>query len=155
MATLFERVQQFFSDESWPAEVVEPATLKLEWRGENAEWICIARVREAYGQVMFYSLAPFTVPEEHRAAIAELLMRINGRIVAGNLEIDLRDGELRYRTSFDVGPDGHDALDIPAMVGRLVGANVKIMDHYLPAVIAVLNGEAPATARENADRAMT
>lgn len=151
MASLFETVQQFFVDEGWKAEPMEDeeATLRMRYQGKRAAWTCYARVREALGQATFYSMASGTVPDERLEAVAELASRINSKLVIGNFEVNFDEGEFRYRTSLDVGPDGLDGVPFARLFGRLVGTNVAMMDTYIPAWLQVVGGEAPAQALEN------
>ena len=146
MASLFETVQQFFADEGWATQAAAETTLQMSFQGENATWTCFARVREAQGQVSFYSVSPMIAPEKLRAPIAELFARVNFGLVIGNFELDFGDGEIRFKTSLEVGPDGLDGVPFPRLFGRLVGANLRMMDRYAPAVLEVLGGTAPAKA---------
>ena len=45
---------------------------------------------------------PIRVAEEQRQIVAELLARINYGLNIGNFELDMTDGEIRYKTSIDV-----------------------------------------------------
>lgn len=146
MASLFETVQQFFADEGWDTEPLEGTTLRMRFAGDNATWDCFARVREAHGQVSFYSVAPVTAPTANRAAIAELIARTNFGLVIGNFELDFNDGEIRFKTSLELGPDGVDGVAFAPLFGRIVGINVRMMDRYLPGMLDVLGGRDPAEA---------
>lgn len=55
-------------------------------------------------------------------------------MVIGNFEMDLDDGEIRYKTSIDI--DGDELT--PDIIKRLVYANVTMMDEYLPGIIGVI-----------------
>jgi hypothetical protein len=153
MANLFESVEEFFTGEGWSTEQVDDGTLRMSFRGDNATWTCFARVRAAQGQVTFYSVAPVTAPPAQRPAVAELVARANFGTVVGNLELDFADGEIRYRTSLDLGPEGLDGVPFARLFGRLVGANLRMMDRHLPALLDVIGGRAPAEALADLDAA--
>lgn len=151
MGSLFETVQQFFADEGWVTAPVDDATLRMSFRGTHATWTCFARVREPHGQVAFYSIAPVTAPAENRPAVAELVARANFGMVVGNFELDFRDGEIRCKTSLELGPDGLAGVPFARLLGRLVGTNLRMMDRYLPGLLEVLGGRDPAEALAEID----
>lgn len=149
MGKLFDKVDLFFEDEGWAADPVEGVTaLRLVYGGKSGSWTCYARVREEQGQITFYSQFPGEVPEARRGAVAELLTRINYGLIVGNFELDLGDGDLRYKTNLDLGA-GLDLDDFPqfsSFFGRMIGFNLSMMDRYLPGVVAVLGGASPVEA---------
>ena len=49
------------------------------------------------------------MPPDHRAAVAELVARINNQFVLGNFDLDMDDGEIQYCTSFLLEGDHVDA----------------------------------------------
>lgn len=149
MPTLFEFVQEFFAREGWETEPLEGATaLRMHYLGKHDTLPCYARVREKQGTLAFYAQCPFLVPAERRSAVAEYLTRANYGTVAGNFELDLGDGDLRYKTSLELGPEASiDALPtLPRIFGRMVGTSLKMMDQYLPGITAVVEGGDPAEA---------
>ena len=151
MASLFETVKEFFAQEGWVTAPLDDATLRMSFRGDNATWTCFARVREPQGQVTFYSVAPITAPAAHRPAIAEFVARANFGMVVGHFELDFGDGEIRFKTSLELGPDGLDGVPFGRLFGRLVGTNLRMMDRYLPGLLDVLGGQAPAEALAEID----
>jgi hypothetical protein len=99
--------------------------------------------REEFNQFVFYSVCPATAPEDKRLAVSEFLTRANYGLVVGNFELDMEDGEIRYKTSIDTAGT---ALD-EAMVKSAVYMNVWMMDRYLPGIMATIyGGVAPADA---------
>ena len=132
-----EVMLQFFADEKWQFMAVESEPiLRIPFQGTNGQWMCYAQAREDQEQFVFYSVCPAVAPEERRGAVAEFLTRANYGLIIGNFEMDFHDGEVRYKTSLDVEGD---TLS-PALLRSLVYANVAMMDHYLPGVMAVLYG---------------
>ncbi|MGH9068982.1 MAG: YbjN domain-containing protein [Acidimicrobiales bacterium] len=130
---------RFFEVDDWPAQPVPgQALLRVDYEGRTTRWPCYARGVDPEGLAIFYSLDPVPVPAARRPAIAELLTRINYHLPVGNLEMDHEDGEVRMRTSLVLG-DAELTVDL---LRALVGANVMLMDRYLPAIIAVATGNA-------------
>ena len=88
-------------------------------------------------------MLPDKVPEERRAAVGELLARINYGLIVGNFEIDLTDGEVRFKASVDFG-GGEPSV---ALLKPLVATSLAQFDRWLPALRAVAGGqEEPAPA---------
>ncbi|WP_017663719.1 YbjN domain-containing protein [Baaleninema simplex] len=128
----------FLTEDDWSFTRIEnERAVKLRFSGDNGTWKCIGRVREEDEQLLIYSLAPLKVPPEKRPAIAELLTRANYGMVIGNFEMDYSDGEIRYKTSIDVEGSQLDN----ALIKQLLYTNLLMMDKYLPAIEAVINGE--------------
>ena len=106
--------------------------------GRNGNWSVIARARDSTDQIVVHSRAPFNVPEEKRQAFCEFLTRANYGLTLGNFEMDMNDGEVRYKTSADL----EDVTEIPdAVIRHLIGANLATIDRYLPGMFAVLYAE--------------
>jgi hypothetical protein len=147
---MFDLVRDYFSQADWPARQAEDmAVLELDYTGKNGQWRCFVRVREQQQQCAVYSIPALHVPEDRRLVAAELLMRLNWGLAIGNFELDLDDGEVRYKTSIDVEGDrlSH------ALLARLVAANVETFERYLPAIGSVVLLNTPmAEAIAAADR---
>ena len=80
------------------------------------------------------SFIPNRTPEGLRQACAELLTRINFELVVGCFELNLADGEIRFRTSALVP-----AADItPGIVENLLRLNLRTVDERYPQIMAVL-----------------
>lgn len=104
--------------------------LRMPMRGKNGEWLCLIRVFEQTERIVVYSIFPRLVAAEQRSRLALMLTRINYGLVLGNFEMDLDDGEIRYKTSMDV-----EGLDLSQLVIRnLVYGNFYSMDLYLQAL---------------------
>ncbi|MBX2863871.1 MAG: YbjN domain-containing protein [Leptolyngbyaceae cyanobacterium MAG.088] len=134
--SLFTTVTAFFLQEEWAIEHNRAKqVLRMPFEGDNGSWQCFAKTREDTREFIFYSMAPFKVPEHKRLAIAEYICRANYGLVLGNLELDLSDGEVRYKTSIDV-ENSVLSLDL---VKNMVHSNIHTFDRYLPGLTAILN----------------
>jgi hypothetical protein len=130
---LLESVARFFEDDGWAYSRLGNDMLRAPCTGEHGEWICYARALEDPPALIVYSSCPFAIPEDRRLEMAELLCRANWGLMLGAFEMDLADGELRYRTG-QAMPEGGFA---PAHLGKVIYENVLAMDRYLPAIEAV------------------
>lgn len=111
------------------------------FRGEHGEWPCYAQAREADRQLLLYSTCPVAVPPDRRVAVADMITRCNFGLLIGNFELDMNDGELRFKTSLDV-----ERTELTSdLIRPLVYANVLSMDRFLPAILRVIYAdESPA-----------
>ncbi len=137
-------VRRMLEADGWPFHRLPDHTvLSTSVSADGLDWSCFARTLEEDEQFAFYSVLPVEVPAERRAAVCELITRANFGLVIGNFELDLADGELRFKTSIDVEGDRL----TEALVRTLVYANVAVTRRYLPAVMGVTRfGVDPAEA---------
>ncbi|NEQ79420.1 MAG: YbjN domain-containing protein [Moorea sp. SIO2I5] len=127
----------YFTKDDWTFTKLQgQSILQMAYQGENGLWNCYAQARETEEQFVFYSIYPELVSEEKRLTMAELLTRLNYGLIIGNFEMDFKDGEIRYKTSIAVD----DNILTYQVIKRLVYANLTIMDHYLPGIRAVMDG---------------
>jgi len=141
MGRIFEAVVEFLKSDDWPTQAQEDAAvIKTGFDGESGQFNCYASARDEQDQLVFYSVFPVKVPEDKRAQVAEFITRANYGMAVGNFEMDFTDGEVRFKTSFDV--EGVDLAE--KLVRNLVYANVLTMDRYFPGLMRVLYGGASA-----------
>lgn len=137
MRSLFETVTAFLEEDGWStSRLPDQTALLMEFQGEHGRWGCLARVDDRYGQLVFHSLCPVSTPLERRPAMTEFLTRANYGMPLGNFEMDLEDGEVRFKTSIDM----EDIEPNAVLVKHVVYANVIMMDRYLPGIVSVAEG---------------
>ena len=76
---------------------------------------------------VFYAYASNCVRPEIRHEAAEFVARANYCMMIGNFELDMRDGEVRYK----VGVDLLDIALTAAMIDRAIGTAVAMIDRYV------------------------
>jgi hypothetical protein len=141
LASLFDILIDFLTEDGWaPQALPGEAIVRVSVRGEHGEWDAFGHARDEDQQVVIYSVCPFSAPAARRAEVMEFVTRANYGLFVGNWELDLDDGELRYRTSLDVKGDRLS----PALLRQLIWDNVAITDKYLPGVRAVIEEDASA-----------
>jgi hypothetical protein len=69
--------------------------------------------------------------------VAEALTRINYSVIYGNLEMDLKDGEIRVRTVVEGETQMSDG-----MIERVLNSNLNSADRYFAPLMAVAFGNA-------------
>jgi hypothetical protein len=136
--SLLDQLADYFEREGWPyLRLDDQSALQCAYQGASATWTCFARVREEQRFLMFYSVCPVQAPESRHDALAEFITRANYGLIIGNFELDLDDGELRYKTSIDVA----DGPLMSSTLRRVIAANVQTLDRYLPGIFMVISGE--------------
>ena len=128
---------------------------ELKWLVVNDESV-IVRIRDDHAtydifivanpltrMVWCYCIYSARVPVDRRSAVVELLNLINWRTAIGNFELDMSDGELRFRTTIDV--EGGELA--PKMMHTLFNACLYNGGRYHETVMRVAFGDVePAAA---------
>jgi hypothetical protein len=141
--SLLEDLVAYVEAEGWAYRRLEdrPA-LQVTFPGEHGTWNCYLVARDEHAQVLVYSVFAEGVVPERRAETAEFLTRANYGLMIGNFEMDLDDGDVRYKTSVQLhSPE----ISIDA-VRDVVLPNVVVMDRYLPGLRAVAGSGLSAAA---------
>jgi hypothetical protein len=131
--TLLARVVDFLERDGW-GPALEEGFIESRFRGDNGEWPVYVTVIEEQHRIVAYSVYTVRVPPERRPDVAELFVRINFHLLVGSFDLDLDDGEARFRTSLDV--EGGKLTD--GLLQQVLYANVTAMDEYLPALEGVV-----------------
>ena len=133
----------------WKYTETESDGLVCDMAGDHTVYSFLFRVDEQLDIVCCYARVGFRVPPDKRLAVCEALTRANYGLRVGNFEMDMDDGEVRYKASIDVegGVLGE------TMVQNLVRASVSSFDRYYPALMRVVwAGIAPAEAIAEAEQ---
>jgi len=150
MSEIFSAVVSFFEESSKWDFVRDDADgiLHTAHEGKNGNWRCYGRAREKQKQFVFYSIAPVSVTKPMREAVAIFLTLVNNGLIMGNFELDLSDGEIRFKTSIDV--EGSELTNV--LIKHVVLSNISMMDKYLPSIKSVIAGVSPEEAIAKIER---
>lgn len=147
MTALQNTILSYFHDQGWPVQHHETEPLiRLEYGNEVGNWSCLIWYRAETSQVLVYSIMPAKIPADQRVAVAEFMMRINYDQVLGGFEINMEDGEVRYRTALDFGSE----VFTPGLFDPVVKANLIGYGDHLEGMEAVIAGD--ATPKEAVDK---
>ncbi len=127
---IVDYLKRYLEDKQWHYSYYQPRKndpqqshhLCLRMRSKELDCSYLFRVQEKNALLAVYGILPFTIPESHHHAAMLLITQINYDMLIGNLELDTRDGELRYKNAIDV---------------EAVGINDVIIDYLLQSVIAM------------------
>ena len=141
---LLDQFAAFFDAEGWLYQRSDGGNyLRMGFAGRQGRWQCFAQVREAAGQLLFYSVLVDHTPTDRLYAMAEMIARINYGLPIGNFELDFDDGEVRFKTQLDV--DGAQDRLNTEMLRNIVVANVLTVDRYYEVIErAMQSDEDPA-----------
>jgi len=149
-AEMLAGVRRFLTEDEWPFQELGDGALASGFTGENGSWRVSAHASADSGFLVLYSVLNDRVPESRRQAVSELLTRANYGLIVGNFELDLSDGEVRFKTSVDVKETLESLTS--ALIEHLVYDNVLQVDRYYPAIMAVVHGgRSPQEAAELVD----
>lgn len=106
------------------------------------------RIRLGPDLVLVFAQVPIFAPVYRRPALCEAITRANYGLYMGNFEMDLGDGELRFKCSLPV----NDSEPSDSQIRRLISTSIGVVAHYGPALLDVACTEIePAVAIEKAD----
>ncbi len=136
-AELIDRVVAHLRDKEWVVDRdPAPGGLRLAPSDGEAPWPVVARVGPDDAQVAVYSLWPDDVAADRRDAVMRLVTEANLDRDIGCFELDLDDGDLRFRTSVDLGDAELDDEQLGAVVSMLLHHNLSAMDQWWDALQA-------------------
>jgi hypothetical protein len=151
MNTAYETLVQFLdAREVRYVANQDDQSICVDLRGEVASYRILAQVdaEAELFQVLGYS--PVRIPEGCRSSIAEVVSRANYGLRVGKFEMDFDDGELRFQISQILTDGGLGE----AVIDRMIGSTLAMLDMYLPSVLSVLYGnELPKDAIRCAEKA--
>ena len=132
---IIDFLKQYFNDKQWHYTHYRPKSsgnknndrqqshhLSLRMRNKSLDCGYLFRVQEKNKLLAVYGILPFLIPESHQSAAMLLITQINYDLLIGNLEMDVNDGEIRYKHAIDV---------------EAVGIGNDIIEHLLQSVIAM------------------
>ncbi|PKK88818.1 MAG: hypothetical protein CVV64_17190 [Candidatus Wallbacteria bacterium HGW-Wallbacteria-1] len=146
MGKLHETVKAFMLDDDWHYESDEERfVIRCAIKCRNATFRIIMDSEEEMERFRVFIMCPNFIPEEHRFRLCEFINRANYGLRMGNFEMDMKDGEVRFRLSIDV--EGGELTHM--MIKNMIRSGYSLMDKYYPGIMAILyGGLAPAAAIE-------
>ena len=139
MGPIFERLVDFYKQIEWPmVQVPNEPILSTTYQGNNGQSVVVVSADDHQQNVAMFARAPRACPPERHDAMAAFFTRINFGLLIGAWVIDTTDGEVRFR----IGQDCKAIEPTFEVIKRMTLYTVMTMDHYIPALEAVMKGEA-------------
>ncbi|HPW56450.1 MAG: YbjN domain-containing protein [Thermoanaerobaculaceae bacterium] len=110
--------------------------------GDNGSFRMVIVVDAERGVVRYLTFVEGKVPEHRRREVMEFLTRANYGLLLGNFELDLSDGEVRFKVAHEAEPS---TLSHAQFQSNLY-LSVAIMDRYFPGLQRVIQGSSDAAA---------
>lgn len=139
MSDLFTAFETFLRNDDWHFHSNGEDTINFNLSGDSTDYAVTIIVSDTIALVYFNN--PYKIPEAKRTEMCEFVARANFGLKLGNFELDLNDGEMRYKTSMKWTEDympGDDAFK------SMISVNFSTIDRYFPGVNAVVYGSTPA-----------
>lgn len=114
----------------------ENQSICADFRGKAGMYRIVAQVDDDDDLFQVVGFAPVRIQEGSRPAIVETITRANFGLRVGKFEMNPDDGELRFHAAQILT---HGCLD-DAVIERMMGTTVAMLDMYLPAVLSVIYG---------------
>ncbi|MGP5297120.1 YbjN domain-containing protein [Psychrobacter faecalis] len=147
-------LKQYFDDQQWHYNHYRPKSsvsdnndsqqshyLSFRMRNKNLDCGYLFRVQEHNNLLAVYGVLPFLIPESHQSAAMLLITQINYDMLIGNLEMDINDGEIRYKNAIDVEAVGMDESTIEHLLQSVIAMTTVTYEIFSELV----NNQNPAT----------
>tara|TARA_R100001463_G_scaffold53907_2_gene104922 strand:- start:298 stop:786 length:489 start_codon:yes stop_codon:yes gene_type:complete len=126
---LDEIIDNYLTRNDWKyIWIKEEGHFTFGFEGVNGAMFCCLQVRNN-DQIMFYSTYIHAIKPDEIYKMVEFITRENYRLVVGNFEIDVDDGELNYKTSVDM--TNRDYIS-DEEISNLIHVNLSTMDRNIP-----------------------
>ncbi len=127
MSALHAAVLNAFKSMGWEYQAVPGAEVVETWfEAHHTKVLVHAQTHAEAGIVSVVANTSFPVPETHRVAACELLMRTNKELNLGNFEIDWDGGQVMFRVSNIFTPHRHDERIIASLVHAAVAETDRL-----------------------------
>lgn len=142
--SLYDQLVAYFKRDGWTVHLIPHyQALEMGVSGQNSSFRLVALADEERSVVRYLVFLEGKVPEPRRREVMEFLTRANYGLLLGNFEMDLSDGEVRFRCSLTtegstLGYEQH---------RNMLYVSVGMMDRYVLGLQRVIQGTAdPAAA---------
>ncbi|AGA69691.1 hypothetical protein Desdi_2261 [Desulfitobacterium dichloroeliminans LMG P-21439] len=134
--TLFEILYRALKQDGWNFEYDEKNELfRIEIRGINSEFVSFIIVDEEQESLLCNTHIKQKIPFAKRLEVCNFINRVNYELAIGNFELDMDDGEIRFRTYLDSAnsePSREQLLN-------LLWNGAQTFDIYYPGFIKIIS----------------
>ncbi len=132
---LFQAMRGFFEAKSWPVQsIAEDSILVMPYSGQHGRFRIIGITDEENTRVSILAGLPLRCPAERLPAMCAFIARANLGMMHGCFDLDLDDGELRFR----VGADIADQELSYAFTQSMVLYSITTVERFWPSIEAVV-----------------
>lgn len=135
---LFQILYDALKQDGWEFNYDDKNELfRLEIRGINSDFICFIIVDEEQESLLCNTHIKQKIPFAKRLEICNFMNRVNYELAIGNFEMDMDDGEIRFRTYLDLAnsePSREQLLN-------LIWNGAQTFDTYYPGIQKIVQDE--------------
>ena len=143
MSSTFEAIVSYFEKDGWKyRRLTGHEALEMGVAGEAGNYRLIVVADGERNVTRFLTFLEGKVPETRRREVMEYLTRANYGLLLGNFELDLGDGEVRFKCAADIEHTGMSYDQYQSMLY----VSVAMMDRYFPGLQKVVQGTSDAAA---------
>ena len=135
---LLKSAKDYLENDGWTYELLEShSTIAFGFEGRNGKWHCMVQTREKENQLIFYSSLENGIPEEMIEKLMRFITIVNYRLVVGNFEMDISDGELNYKTALDLD----EITPSQSLIRNMIQTNLATFDRHLLGINSIIEGK--------------
>ncbi|MEA4901088.1 YbjN domain-containing protein [Desulfitobacterium sp.] len=133
--TLFQILFETLNDNGWEFVYDDKNEIfRLEIRGVNSDYHCFIIVDEEQESLLCNTHINEKVPFPKRLEICNFINRVNYELANGNFEMDMDDGEIRFRTFLDL----ENTEPSQEQLMNLIWNGSQSFDTYYPGIIKII-----------------
>lgn len=131
---MFEKLSKYLVRIGIDYDVTEEGqAIDFEVKSPQGSWNCLLSLHEKMG-IGFYSTILTPVPRKKYSQMAIYLMYLNNTQLFGNFELDLKTGDVRFKTYIDCSSNEL----TERVIDRTMLRNVTTMQHYYPQIMQII-----------------
>ena len=146
-----EEIEQFLRDDDWrfdPADENGMIRLSVSLKCKFSK--CRVNIQVRKNSYLIVSSLPITADEASRPAVMEFLTRANYGLILGHFEMDLSDGEVRYKCAQYCGNEN--VLISGEIIKETLYVGLSMLERYGTPLLEVMMGiTAPLDALKKAE----
>lgn len=140
MGKLFDVALDWLNEKEWSYTEYHHGNgdswTRSSYSADNAKFDVVLDAKEETQLFFVYIYFPINVPQKNRVDVSELMTRINYNLKVGNFELDMEDGQIRYKVSVDI--EGSEL--VTKMINNMINAALSTSDAYISAVMHICYG---------------
>lgn len=136
---MLDKIKGYFEKENLhyvPLTREKPGIFFLGISAEFSRFHCVADLKEDIKIFLFYAVCSINTPKDKIDLIVKFLTRINYGRMIGNFELDINDGEIRYKISLN-----YEDIDLThTVIHNIVSTCIASMDIVTPIIASLVYG---------------
>ncbi len=136
--TLFEILCQVLRDDGWNFKCDDKNELiRINIHGTNSDFTSFIIIDEEQESLLCNTHIRQKVPFGKRLEVCNFMNRVNYELALGNFEMDMDDGEIRFRTYLDSAG----AEPSKEQLLNLIWNGTQAFDTYYPGLLKIITGD--------------